>query len=146
MYQVLVPIDENEERAAAQQKTLLRLADEIGDLRVDILHVYEEIDVPADEAGSSYIDDINENIKDFQGLPGTVETVSTALTDAGANVQIHDVSGEPAVGIIEIAEEYDVDAIVIGTRRRSPVGKVLFGSVAQSVILDSHRPVIVSNV
>ena len=146
MYQVLVPMDDNEERSAAQEQTLLRLAEEVDELRVDILHVYEEIDVQADEAGSYYIDEINENIKEFQGLPDTVEGVASSLEDAGANVQIHDVTGEPAVGIVEISEEYDVDAIVIGTRRRSPVGKVLFGSVAQSVILDSHKPVIVANV
>lgn len=145
MYQVLVPIDEDEERASGQQETLLRLAEEMDELRVDILHVYEEIDVPADEAGSYYIDKLNENIQDIQGLPETVETIASSLEAADANVQIHDVTGEPAVGILQIADEYAVDAIVIGTRRRSPVGKVLFGSVAQSVILSSNCPVIVAN-
>ncbi|MEM4541123.1 MAG: universal stress protein [Archaeoglobaceae archaeon] len=32
--------------------------------------------------------------------------------------------------------------MVIGVRKRRPAGKVLFGSVAQDVILHSNQPVI----
>lgn len=37
-----------------------------------------------------------------------------------------------------------VDALVVGVRQRWPVGKVLFGSVVQGVVLDSGRPVVVA--
>jgi nucleotide-binding universal stress UspA family protein len=35
------------------------------------------------------------------------------------------------------------DLLVIGARRRSPVGKALLGSVAQTVILEAALPVLV---
>jgi nucleotide-binding universal stress UspA family protein len=44
--------------------------------------------------------------------------------------------------LIRIAETTDADFIVIGLRRRSPVGKLLLGSNAQRVLLDAACPVL----
>ncbi|MEM2726956.1 MAG: universal stress protein [Archaeoglobaceae archaeon] len=49
---------------------------------------------------------------------------------------------EAAEDIIEFADEVKASIIVIGVRKRRPAGKVLFGSVAQEVILNSSQPVI----
>ncbi|MEG9194229.1 MAG: universal stress protein [Candidatus Methanoglobus sp.] len=49
---------------------------------------------------------------------------------------------EPAEDIIEFADEIRASLIVIGVRKRRPAGKLLFGSVAQEVILYSSQPVI----
>ncbi|MFC4249484.1 universal stress protein [Natribaculum luteum] len=143
MYRVLLPIDADEARASAQAEAVLDLPRSADEVRVDVLYVYEEIDAPADEAGSSYIDEINANIEDLQGLPDTADLVTDLFADAGVESTIHDVAGDPASAILELAGEFDVDTIVLGARRRSPVGKVLFGSVTQAVILDSDRPVTV---
>ncbi|AHG01665.1 universal stress protein UspA (plasmid) [Halostagnicola larsenii XH-48] len=50
--------------------------------------------------------------------------------------------GDPAEEILARAEEVDARYIVIGGRSRSPVGKALFGSVTQSVLLDADCPVV----
>jgi nucleotide-binding universal stress UspA family protein len=39
--------------------------------------------------------------------------------------------------------EVDADLVVVGARKRTPVGKAVFGSVTQSVVLDSPVPVTV---
>jgi nucleotide-binding universal stress UspA family protein len=44
--------------------------------------------------------------------------------------------------LIRTAETTDADFIVIGLRRRSPVGKLLLGSNAQRVLLDAACPVL----
>ncbi|MCS7121642.1 MAG: universal stress protein [Archaeoglobaceae archaeon] len=49
---------------------------------------------------------------------------------------------EPAEDIVEFANEIGATMIVIGIRKRSPVGKVLFGSVAQEIILKAEQPVV----
>ena len=49
---------------------------------------------------------------------------------------------EPAVDLIDVADEVNADFIVIGMRRRSPVGKLLLGSIAQQVLLDASCPVL----
>lgn len=48
----------------------------------------------------------------------------------------------PAEELIAIAERSDAAFIVIGLRRRSPVGKLLLGSNAQRVLLDASCAVL----
>lgn len=49
---------------------------------------------------------------------------------------------DPADDLIVVAEETDAELIVIGLRRRSPIGKLILGSNAQRVLLDSSCPVL----
>ncbi|WP_202320444.1 universal stress protein [Archaeoglobus neptunius] len=49
---------------------------------------------------------------------------------------------EPEDDIVEFAEEVDASLIIIGVRKRRPAGKLLFGSVAQQVILNAKQPVV----
>ncbi len=49
---------------------------------------------------------------------------------------------DAAEDLIELAEDADAAFIVIGLRRRSPVGKLLLGSNAQRVLLDASCPVL----
>jgi nucleotide-binding universal stress UspA family protein len=44
--------------------------------------------------------------------------------------------------VLRAAESADAEFIVIGLRRRSPVGKLLLGSNAQRVLLDAACPVL----
>jgi len=49
---------------------------------------------------------------------------------------------EPAEDLIAVAEEVGADFIVIGLRRRSPVGKLILGSNAQRILLEAPCPVL----
>jgi nucleotide-binding universal stress UspA family protein len=49
---------------------------------------------------------------------------------------------DPAEDIISAALECDAELIVIGLRRRTPVGKLLLGSNAQRILLDAPCPVL----
>ena len=49
---------------------------------------------------------------------------------------------EAGEDLVQIAEEKKVDEIIIGVRRRSKVGKLIFGSTAQYVILNAPSPVV----
>lgn len=50
--------------------------------------------------------------------------------------------GDAADEIVRYSDQVDARYIVISGRKRSPVGKALFGSVTQSVLLDADRPVV----
>jgi nucleotide-binding universal stress UspA family protein len=49
---------------------------------------------------------------------------------------------EAAEDLVSVAEANDAVLIVIGLRRRTPVGKLILGSNAQRVLLDAHCPVL----
>ena len=49
---------------------------------------------------------------------------------------------DPAEDMIAVAEQVKAEFIVIGLRRRSPVGKLILGSTAQTVLLEAECPVL----
>lgn len=49
---------------------------------------------------------------------------------------------EPSEDLIQVAEESGAEFIVIGLRRRTPVGKLILGSNAQRILLDASCPVL----
>lgn len=67
-----------------------------------------------------------------------------AATDSGVEHELRALAhaDDPAEDIIAAAEEVDAELIVIGLRRRTPVGKLILGSNAQRVLLDAACPVL----
>jgi nucleotide-binding universal stress UspA family protein len=65
--------------------------------------------------------------------------LSEELADTGIAVDVRRSMGAD-VGdqVLEVADEESADLIVIGLRRRSPVGKLLMGSVAQRILLGAE--------
>jgi nucleotide-binding universal stress UspA family protein len=49
---------------------------------------------------------------------------------------------ETGEDIVKIAEEKGAEEIIIGVQRKSKVGKLLFGSTAQYIILNAASPVV----
>ncbi|MFW5938484.1 MAG: universal stress protein, partial [Halanaeroarchaeum sp.] len=96
-----------------------------------------------------------------------VELERTSVTDTGSSIPTNDILeiaediaqevidessvddatpvgllGDPAEEVANYAADNDARYLVIAGRKRSPVGKALFGSVVQSVMLDSDVPVV----
>ncbi len=73
-----------------------------------------------------------------------LEAVRSELATAGVESEVRQLvrGNEVAEDLIAVAEETKADMIIIGLRRRSPVGKLLLGSNAQRVLLDAPCPVL----
>lgn len=135
MYRVLVPVDGNVDRALTQASYVTNLPAASEDVEAILLFVFtgEGDEIPAD-------------LQQFK-TADRVESVRRArerLEADDVDVLVRDDSGDTTQDILDEADEYDVDAIVLGGRKRSPAGKAIFGSVTQSVILNTNRPVVVT--
>jgi nucleotide-binding universal stress UspA family protein len=73
------------------------------------------------------------------------------LQEVKAELEAHGVEHEvrqlvrgmdPAEDLVNVSSEVGAELIVIGLRRRSPVGKLILGSNAQRVLLDAPCPVL----
>lgn len=51
-------------------------------------------------------------------------------------------TGRTAQNILATADELDPHYIVIGSRKRTPIGKVLLGSVSQLILTNAEAPVV----
>lgn len=71
-----------------------------------------------------------------------VTSLATVARERGIDTTTTVLSGEPATEIVRYAREHDVDGIVMGTRGRSGIRRVLLGSVANKVIRTSPVPVV----
>ena len=73
-----------------------------------------------------------------------LEEVRRELKESGVEHEVRQlVRGlDPADDLVNVATEVNADIIVIGLRRRSPVGKLILGSNAQRVLLDAPCPVL----
>ena len=70
--------------------------------------------------------------------------LESRLSGAGLVVTVRDFvrGNDPVDDLIEVADKEDAALIVIGLRRRSPVGKLLMGSNAQAILLRADCPVL----
>ncbi|MFC7020571.1 MULTISPECIES: universal stress protein [Haloarcula] len=129
MYRVLLPIDSNVERATAQASAVLDLPHASDSVTATVLHVFED-EVTAEKTS---IEQTTSGKKMLQ-----------MLRDAGVDVETVSVHGDPEERIVTAAAKREADMIILGGRKRSPLGALVFGSVSQAVILDSDRPVTVT--
>ena len=49
---------------------------------------------------------------------------------------------DPGDQILDVAQQTNAELIVIGLRRRTPVGKLIMGSQAQMILLEADCPVL----
>jgi nucleotide-binding universal stress UspA family protein len=139
MYRALVAVDEDSDRAAPAADAVAALPGVGEDVEAVVLNVFEGFEVTG-EAGRVN----SEDVWDEENYPDSVAVVEDRLDAAGVSVSKRREHGDAAEEVLAVAAEVDADSIVMGGRRRSPTGKVLFGSTTQSVMLSAERPVTVA--
>jgi len=98
-----------------------------------VIQIVESIDLDLVEAHRAGLSDEVEKLLAECGL---VEVPWRVELAAGSNDDI-------ASTVLGFATAAEAEILVIGARRRSPVGKFLLGSVTQTIILNADMPVLV---
>ena len=98
-----------------------------------VLHVVENLDLDVEEA---YRSSLTDEIEAALAAEGAAEVVWRLHLDTARGDDV-------AETIMNLTKTVGADLLVIGARRRSPLGKFLLGSVTQTLILESDLPVLV---
>ena len=77
--------------------------------------------------------------EESQAAEAELQRVADELGGNGLSLEVRQLvrGNEPAEDLISVATETNADLIVIGLRRRTPVGKLILGSNAQRILLDA---------
>jgi len=89
--------------------------------------------INSNRGGRDYDDDTS------QTAEVELQRVTDELRGDGLELEVRQLvrGNEPAEDLIAVANDTDADLIVIGLRRRTPVGKLILGSNAQRILLDA---------
>jgi len=87
--------------------------------------------------GDALVDRRHSPADDWQG-------VQDQLGDSGVEHEVLQQveAKDPAEQILEVAQQTNAELIVVGLRRRTPVGKLIMGSQAQQILLEADCPVL----
>jgi len=72
----------------------------------------------------------------------TAAVAAEAITDVDVPAVAVGRIGQPAAELLEYVSSVETRYIVIGGQKRSPVGKALFGSTTQQILLGADHPVL----
>jgi nucleotide-binding universal stress UspA family protein len=89
--------------------------------------------INSNRGGRDYDDDTS------QAAEAELQRVTDELSGLGLELEVRQLvrGNEPAEDLVSVANDTDADLIVIGLRRRTPVGKLILGSNAQRILLDA---------
>lgn len=138
---VLVPID----GSSQAEKAFNYVLEELSDPQITLLHVINPVSAIA------YADDEYFDMEAYQTeekrrrerAEQMFDEYRDKAAERGVEVDTEITRGKPAKRILETVENRDVDHVVMGSHGRSGVGRVLFGSVAETVTRRSSVPVTV---
>lgn len=129
---VLVPIDGSDSSWTALDYVL----DHHDDDPVTVLHVI-------DPAEGNYTGE-HEAGKPAERSTELLETAHERAMAEALEVDTDTATGSPAETILGYADEHGIDHIVMGSRGRSGLSRLLLGSVAETVVRRSSVPVTVA--
>lgn len=136
---VIVAAVDRSERAAAIVEEAARLG-EAFDQPVDVVHVLTRDEFVSLER--TQVSETGETIPVERVVDMAEKVAAEAIGEAGVTANAVGLMGDPADEIVEYANEHGASYLVLAGRSRSPVGKALFGSVVQSVLLSASCPVV----
>lgn len=133
---ILVAVEDDRERMLPVIDQAATIASGLG-ATVALAHVFSEAEfdallaeLGADSSSPDALARQNETVREAAGM----------MRDHGVDIEIHGAVGDAGEELLAFIESHDVDHVFLGSRRRSPAGKAVLGSVAQRILLSSERP------
>ena len=129
---ILLAVDGSKFSEAAAQAVIARYR--VRELEVRVFHAAEPPTLFTAPEMAEYIPP-EESVQEAKAL---VAKTADALRSAGINVTTDIVQGDPKTLIIENAEAWGADLIVLGSHGRRGLKRFLLGSVSETVMRHAH--------
>ncbi|WP_440765710.1 universal stress protein [Natronorubrum sp. DTA7] len=134
MDRILVAIDDSREARDALKYAL----EQFTEATIYAVHVPEVSNVTLDTSyDASMTNEAEERAQDV------LETATTIAEEYGRTIETELAYGHPAKAIVSYATETEIDQIVVGSRGKGGVKRVLLGSIAETIIRRADCPVTV---
>ncbi|WP_424019201.1 universal stress protein [Halorientalis pallida] len=134
---ILLPTDGSEEATAVADVAL-----EIAAAHDAAVHVLNVADTTRDSVTNVRGQIVDALVEEGERI---VDDVGEQARNWGVTVQTAVLQGDPSPTIVDYAAEYDIDLVVMPTRGRRGLERVLLGSVTERVIASAPVPVLVCN-
>lgn len=126
---------------AQPHESVVSTADDLAgayDDELIVLHVMtrDQFESRGQDRTEYYVDDAAREAREM------AREAAADVLDATDRVVARGRVGEPTAEILEVADRASARYLVLGGRKRSPVGKALFGSTVQSILLEATTPVV----
>ncbi|MDL5363829.1 universal stress protein [Halalkalicoccus sp. NIPERK01] len=126
---------------SSDSKHLVAEAAELADAlrrELHVVHVMEKSDM---KQGTGDVEG-----PDTRSIKQQAEDLAAdTASEISANFTPIGLIGKPAREIVTYTENHDIDYLIIGGKQQSPVGKAVFGSTTQQILLNTDCNVITVN-
>ncbi|WP_280535932.1 universal stress protein [Halopenitus sp. POP-27] len=124
---IVVAVDDaTDSDLVTEGRTLADVFDE----ELHVVHVRDREEVEEASGGTETV---------LEGAESDAADVAAEMTDEFVPVGR---IGNPAQELVSYTNSIDARYLVVGGRKQTPIGKALFGSVTQSVLLSTEIPVV----
>ena len=129
---ILLAVDDTRSSEAATQMVIAQ--NKPGEAQVLIVHVVDTMTSQIPEVGAYYPGIEHSRDAQLQHARELVEKASDLLSSRGLQVTTEIKWGSPKAKILEAAEEWGADLIVLGSHHKEGVGGFLMAGVSNSVV------------
>jgi len=134
---ILVPMDSSPMAKRALEHALSTRPD----TRVTVLYVIDYIEESYSARALIGTEKLRERAQ--QRAEELFEEATEIANGFDGDIETETAVGDPAREIVAYTEEHDIDQIIIGSHGRSPMSRILLGSVAENVTRRAPVPVTV---
>lgn len=137
---ILVPVDDS--RPSHNSLAVAAGMARASEATVVLAHVAEmSYSQDRDEMLATYGEHI---VADFKKYGETLlRNTADSETFSGLKVETEVLFGDPARALLDLADQKNIDAIVMGSHGRGAWGSVVMGSVSQRVVHEARVPVVI---
>jgi nucleotide-binding universal stress UspA family protein len=137
MHEILAAVDGTDGGRSAADEALA-LASEVG---ASVTFVYVRPSSPKVLGAPFYQNVLSIDLRHARSVGAEAVALASAR---GVEAEFEILEGDPADEIVSLADNRDVDLIVVGSRGRGAVAGAILGSVSGAVARHANRPVLVA--